>query len=563
MANDDEDEDIWARPFDAATTTAFTPPPPPPLKLASLEWDVKNAPHLLRILTVNMHGRPVDVAHSWMFGNLKLDSAEFAIKQEKGGMHLDCDDEWALFNSQDRRMRAFFEWLDRLPAHVAPHILCFQEIMWGPMIDIAESALKERGFTTLTSISMDVDRGCKTCIPPRMGSGLGIYVRSSAQLDVVDGDKLIFDHKLGADWLVEKGFKWALVRCRDKSLLNRHAAAAKGEGYFVVITCHPQAYNQLYSDIAPGESWFVGFMRKMTRLNFDLRGGFPTAITFAHRKQYQQIVDYVRSEIIPRSMKRTPFLLGAFLAADLNVNRYAVTPESGQESCSKHAVTRKLSREYTAVLKTGMCQPPPTLIEPISRLQPPQGGRFTWDAAQNTIARPLIPNGSRSLAWIDCVMACSFGVSSKHLGMPLYVDNRALSMRLTRGIPEISPFWTSRCSRWRQQLADKRPSYPLVNREIQKRLAKGLAQLRHLQSIFRLGQSSSPPPEEERWKQLVLNAPEKLSSQLWKGLEFYGFRSNDLYVLRETRDLKIGSPHPFRMLYDVSDHHAVLGRILL
>lgn len=549
-------DDLWSRPFDKVGPSVQQTQP----LLGSLQWDVENAGGLLRILTVNMHGRPVDVGQSWLFGNLKIDSEEAAIKQQKGGMHLDCDDEWTLFNSQDRRMRGFFEWLDSLPPHVAPHILCFQEIMWGPMIDIAESALKKRGFTTLASIGLDIDRGCRTCVPPRMGSGLGIYVKASAQLDVVDGDKLIFDHKLGADWLVEKGFKWALVRCRNKQLLGRHTVATKGEGYFVVITCHPQAYNQLYTEVAPGESWFVGFMRKLTRLDFDLRGGFPFAVAKAHKHQYQQIASHVRDEIVPRSLKRTSFLLGAFLAADLNVNRYAVTPESGEESCVSHATTPELSREFAAVLKTGSCATPKLLVEPIAYLQPPNGGRFTWDAAQNSIARPLIPSGSRSLAWIDSVMSCTFG-SVDAIGLPLYVDNRALAMRLPRPVPEISPFWTSRCYSWRKQFADARTSYNLVNTEINKRLALGQRQRHHLLGIFRL----SPVADQtmERWKQLVLKAPERLSSQLWKGVEHYGFLPNDLYVLRETKHLKIGQPHPFRMLADVSDHHAVLARIRL
>jgi hypothetical protein len=554
-------DDVWTRPFDRVPETLQPTQP----ALGSLEWDVRNAGGLLRILTVNMHGRPVDVAQSWMFGNLKIDSEEAAIKQQNGGMHLDCDDEWTLFNSQDRRMRAFFEWLDGLPPHVAPHILCFQEIMWGPMIDIAEVALKKRGWITLASISLDVDRGCRTCVPPRMGSGLGIYVRTSAALDVVEGDKLIFDHKLGADWLVEKGFKWALVRCRNKQLLGRHAVATKGEGYFVVITCHPQAYNQLYTEVAPGESWFVGFMRKLTRFDFDWRGGFPFAIANAHKKQYQQIADYVRDEILPRSLKRTNYLLGTFLAADLNVNRYAVTPESSEESCPNHAATPHLSREFAAVLKTGSCKAPKLLLEPVRELQPPNGGRFTWDASQNTIARPLIPSGSRSLAWIDSVMSCNFGVAPETLGTPVYVDNRALAMRLPKPIPEISPFWTSRCYSWRKQFANARTSYNMVNTEINKRLTLGFAQLRHLRSIFQLNPTPQATAAErvQRWKELVLGAPERLSSQLWKGAAHYGFMPNDLYVMRETKHLKIGLPHPFRMLSDVSDHHAVLARIIL
>jgi hypothetical protein len=61
----------------------------------------------------------------------------------------------------------------------------------------------------------------------------------------------------------------------------------------------------------------------------------------------------------------------------------------------------------------------------------------------------------------------------------------------------------------------------------------------------------------------VRSAPDETSSQVWKGLEFYGLAATDLHAAAETRGLRVGDPHPFRMLTDVSDHHAVLARIRL
>jgi hypothetical protein len=621
------EEGDWARPFDPS---ARWPPGINAVLPGNAEFDRRIAPRSLRILTVNMHGRPLDVSaatrHALDLGVGRIPRSgtatgaagagkggagkEGAGKEGEGkggasflagdagahGDHAACDDEWALSNAQDRRMRAFFEWLDALGPEVYPHVLCFQEIMWTRMIDIAVPELAKRGFVSHPSIALENDRGRRDTWPPRMGSGLGVYVRRDQGLQVVAGGRVVFDGRLGADVLVDKGFKWALVRCRARALLahlarpaapsaarpagpagpagpesraEERAAAARGEVYFLVATCHPQAYNQLYAEPAPGEPGTVAVLRRLVRLGFDLQGGFPDAIVSAHEAQFAQLATSLEEVVAALPPAQKPLRL--FVGADFNVNRYAAAPESAQEGDPATAWTPRVSREFAAVCAALAAVPPRLLREPdvFSRRQPrlatPHGGRFTWDASGNSLAEPLVPGQPRSFALIDGVLASSLG----GLRQPAYIDNRAIAMRLARPVPELSPFWSRSCFVWRRARRGARSSYDPVNRVIAERLALGRAQRSALKRAWRAGR---PPDEKEpapgeaagsgrAWEAFVLAAPYEASSQLWKGLEFYGYRWADLNALRVP--LRVGDPHPFRMIEDVTDHHALLARVIL
>jgi hypothetical protein len=208
------------------------------------------------------------------------------------------------------------------------------------------------------------------------------------------------------------------------------------------------------------------------------------------------------------------------------------------------------------------CGPPPLILqEPDPRLRS-NAGRFTWDGRYNSIAKPILPELKPAFAWIDSVMACGLGLGLDDdvVQNVRYIDNRSIAMRLPVPVPEIAPFWTSKCTRWRNQHSSHHPSYSALNRHIHRRLLIGHHQLTRLQAMYahqkQQGNATS-------WADFVKAAPFAISSQLWKGAAFYGLRTDDLHVLKETSHLKIGDPHPFRMLSDVTDHHAVLSRILL
>jgi hypothetical protein len=487
-----------------------------------------------------MHGRPVDILRS----PLKLD---LSIEKDE---YRDCDTEYFLSNAQERRMRGFFEWLDKLESHVLPHVICFQEVIWVPMIDICVKELNKRGYVSHTNISLDHDKGSPTSFPaPKMGSGLGIYVQRSAGLNVIDGGRQVFDHRLGADWICDKGFKWALISIRNPNL----CALTKGEAYIVVLTTHPQAYNELHHYSPAGEGFWTRMMRKIARFDFDLRGGFPWAIVKAHKNQYHQIANHINQVIIPRVQDKIgckTVLRGLFVAGDFNVNRYATQPETAAESDPFRAFTAEESREFVAVRTTLGCSSAPTILqEPDVRLRPKHGGKFTWDGTDNSLAKPMVSSAPPAFAWIDSILACA-----QKLVLPVkYLDNRSIAMRLPTPIPEVAPFWRLPCYRWRQYQEE----YRSINREIIRRMRQGIGQYRYLANIYRKFNN------RQSWTRFVQSAPYELSSQLWKGVDFYKLRTDDLHINKHTIHLKIGDPHPFRMIADVTDHHAVLARIKL
>jgi hypothetical protein len=216
------------------------------------------------------------------------------------------------------------------------------------------------------------------------------------------------------------------------------------------------------------------------------------------------------------------------------------------------------------------------LQEPDPRLRSSHNGQFTWNGSHNSVAKPLTSDSPPAFAWIDSVLACGYKLNDKEktpLVMPArYIDNRSLAMKLPVAVPEISPFWTSKCFLWRRSNQKHDPIYDQINTLISSNLFTGFQQRQYLLRQFFKFHAPASDTEgtcgtknmlQKKWIKFVLGAPYNLSSQIWKGPKFYGLRTDDLHVHRETQHLKIGDPHPFRMLQDVSDHHAVLARILL
>jgi hypothetical protein len=565
--DDDAEQNDWEAPF--ARSDGKSVGTRPILRSSNGAWDKSNASGLLRILTINMHGRPVDLAQANGALGMRLpgDDATSMIQ---------CDDEYHLANAQERRIRGLFEWLDALPPEAQPHVLCLQEVVWRPMVLIAERELNRRGFLTWPAVSLMADDGCRTCMPPRGGSGLGVYVQRSAGLKVLDGGRMVFEQRIGTDWLIEKGLKWVAIEVPKGAL-------SAGGGVMMVATMHPQAYNELQADSPPGESRLTSFIRGLALADVWWRGGYPGAVTATHASQYQQAAAYLKDTALKRTLAAagTRQLLGVFLGGDLNVNRFAVAPNSLAEASAEQTASSGPSREYRAALQTLGCRQPTILRESSESLAPANDGLFTWDGGKtgSTVAAPLLCTQPPAFGWIDAILTCS----PAGCRQPSYMDNRAVKLRLDRPCPELAPFWLAPCSRWRSRaLADgsaglRAPNYRAANSQCSQRLTQGRTQFFRLAQQFLrkargvalatardcLGLLTGRWPDLARsWSEFVQGAPEAQSSNLWKGLDFYGLRITDLYASPAAR-IPVGAPHAFRMLSDVSDHHGVLARIRL
>lgn len=486
-----------------------------------------------RILTFNINGRPVELADS-----LSKESA--------------CDPEYHLFNSQQKRMRSFFEWLDEFPLLI--DIICLQEVMWKPMIVIAREEMKKRGYTTHKDIDLMSDLGSSSSLGflissfslPEAGSGLAIYVRSGLQ--ILRSGKETFEKRIGVDHLAQKGLKWAIVLNEKKETIG-------------VLTTHPQAYQDIPERPKTGLIGTESIMGSMAR-NFGIKemqllGGYPWAITYVHSLQFKQIRNTIEELI-----SENPDLKGMFVAGDMNVNRYPTKPDSEEEKDLLNAFQEnKISKEFVWMLKDLNCTHPPIKANPFA----PFGGKFTWDGLNNTMAHPL--NNSRgALSWIDYILYFN-GLKTK----PKYMDNQCVPILSKVSFPELAPLWSFDCVLTRDKLIKKQSgvldpllkkrlnAYQVINQKSRDSYQKGQDQLLYLQKSF-----ASQKLSEDKWGPFLQKAPFSISSQIWKGLEFYGYQKEDKDVQRlQAHKFKVGSPHPFRMQTEVSDHYAVLSTIVL
>jgi hypothetical protein len=527
-----------------------------PFIAANPEWDLQRGPALLRIMTLNLAGRPPNLV-------TKLANNE-----------APCSEEYNLQQSQELRMRQILNWLDSLhPASLRPHVICFQELMCEWMRAIADDGLRARGYETHKAIDPASDNGCQSafCFPPRAGSGLAIYVHRRSGLKIVDAGREIFEMRIGLDHLSEKGFAWALV-CSSNPLLGR--------GHFVVMTCHPQAFMRL--QIAPqngaglgDEAWWARVLRWFASVEQSAMGGYPISITRAHEAQFAQMGAFIRHTLLKKLRKQHSChdLLGLFIAGDMNVNRYAAAPDSAAESDEpRGAASRCCSREFTNMLRALDCDDPPIVIEPTPHVS--VRTPFTWNTRENDLARGVV-HDRPAYAWIDYVLSYR---GSSAVPKPLYMDQRPLAVRAVRPYPELSRFWHFGCTKARSQYAHailaehgrgpasrsrRVKSCVAANKQYAARLRLGHLQLEMIRRRFRAGMSAGMS-----WEQFVQAQPYHLSSQVWKGAQWYGFDPSD-HNLRDSafepeyHPRWIGQPHSYRMCKHLSDHHAVLARIRL
>jgi len=491
----------------------------------------------IRLLTFNINGRPAG-----MTSGLSSDASS------------DCDEEYHLYNSQERRMRGFFEWMDSLPVDLKPNIICLQEMMWCNMIVYASEQFAKRGFVTHKKVDLLQDQGDYDSMIPTAGSGLGIYVLQKA-FQLIESESETFETKVGVDKLAKKGFKWMVI---ESKMLRRK---------LIVLNTHPQAYQKLDARPSTGVigsdtflSKIISWIRGHALDQIDQLGGYPLAIARVHTKQLEQI----RNTLLKLITKYQP--TNVFLGGDMNINLYATVPDSMEEK-QEETARKGVSQEAQFMFQFLKLQQPKIVCETREPWAPPSAGQFTWNGHENSWAKQLT-GAKGSLSWLDYVL-----IGGKYK----YGENRCLPVLSRREFPEIAPIWIPFCTAKRnyfirKSVSDDAPKdvkqhvrgYRTLNDAAKARVTLGQQQLQRLRTEFDV------LPEPKNWVSFVQKANVSESSQIWKGLRYYGLLETDFDVTQlrikyacDLRKVKIGTPHPFRVTRDLSDHYAVLGSFCL
>lgn len=586
------------------------------------EWNAA----LLRVLTLNMHGRPMDTVP--VVGG-DLNGVSYSRKV--------CDPVYHLQNGQERRMRGLFEWLDRLPVHQWPDVFCFQEITWVRWFDSCHQQLVQRGYVTHDALDWrrdipgsNVKRDEKTRVTPPVlaGSGLGIYVLARRGLSIVHGMHQPFSDQLGYDQLTSKGAAFALIKIQSP-MISGVAATSNTPIFCGVVNTHTLAYINYVGDprsssehdkpIKVGDT-----CRNPTSTEFRAiaakqladRGGYPEAIVRAHRQQLAAIQQFIYSGVLPFLKQNNIRLHGLYIVGDMNINRYKTT--SATSSLSPSTANVCCSDEYFEMLSIlDAKQPPITLSPPPPLLSTASvgpwkcSGMFSWDSGCNTvISEDAVP--PPTYEWLDYVLYAYGKDDEMRRSLfadgrpdPLYMDNRVVRIQTTRYFPEISAFWQPGCTQKRisylksltasaggqipSATSDPYLAYLVANlrqanAHYDARYQQGVAQQQVLLLAFCKRNAANVSPQSmwktivddaprggltyRQWCEYIYSVPESESMNVWKGLDYYGWNANDVNITADWADPTgrprwVGEPHGYRMLNDVSDHFGVMANVLL
>lgn len=475
-----------------------------------------------------------------------------------------CEPDYHLYNAHEPRVRGFAEFLRRTSP--MPEVLVLQEVMWFPTAELLSAELLKLGYSTHENIDPinPMNRGSiePTTNMPVAPSGLAIYVRDNSAFRIVDAQRFVFKTRIGVDQLAEKGFAWMLVE------------TALTKTKTLILTLHPQAYLKIEAKSPPCEDAKLQMLRNVAQHQVksivasngkgdsnakgDDNDIWRRAIETVHRAQFQQI----QTEIA-RMEKQYPGLR-CVLAGDLNVNRFSPLPWSADEQDKERAQTSSVGAEYKALLS----MLPGFVCLPMSDVDTHP---FSWDTSDNSFAKGLVgepPTFQR----ID-------GCWIKNWATPLFSTRceTVCPMRMPP-TPELSPFWTGQCLAQAMSNNTKH-IWPTMK----ERLVLGWKQLRAC-----LLQATEPAHRDHvstftneqlmnrleyivqnklpEWKAFLKRQPADKTSQLWLGVNGYPLLSADDWGVQEYRKarslnawtLKIGQPHTFRMLSDVSDHHGLM-----
>jgi len=452
-----------------------------------------------------------------------------------------CFPDYHVYNSNEIRIRGFVKWLSALPKECQPDVLCFQELMWLPTTEYLSSRLEQLGYTTginidpLSPDNQGTYTGMGSATFKRAGSGLAMYYKD-AVLNLKQSGKAMFEHRLGADYLCEKGYLWCVFE--------------RNHQHFAVMTLHPQAYVDIALKGPPCENKLVSEMRGIAVMQMKSLGGYPMCIEQIHVKQFEQI-----RNTIQKLKEITPNII---ITGDFNVNSFKAEVNSKEEQSYETAVQGEdEGREFRNVQK---------ILEAKSVASASQVGsqkpyRLTWDPDHNLFCRSHDTNIPSVYQKIDHTFITNDSQFS-------YVDQQIVPLRLNP-FPELDLFWTSACFKMRA-VHGSNPSNTMIHQS----LMKGIEQRNKALQQASLEQKNDP----KQWIRYIQQLPFSQSSQLWKGLEWYGFLTQATptepidfgiqqfqseYAKQLLNEYKIGDPHPFRMLAEVSDHAGLMTRFVL
>lgn len=462
--------------------------------------------------------------------NLALKPLDVLDRQTKGALGInpaDCDPEYQVYNSHERRARGFIQSLEILQHQ--PDILCLQELMWSPMIVLIDDALQALGYATHSIIHPLAKANKGT--PTLAASGLAIYVKTS-RLKIEHSGIQTFNTRIGLDHLSRKGLIWAYLRPQDN---NKP---------FIVMTLHPQAYVQVSSTSPPcGESEMASGLRDLLRMEKLFYGGYPKVIETVHKDQ----IDDIASILALLKQKFSKHIQNRILlVGDWNINSYA--PRTGYDLDEQDYYTAQKGDSQNAEYRSLLIH---TLHLKAGKRLNAQEYPFSWDPRKIVFARdqggdsPVYQNIDHAF-----LLRADTNASLTERLLPLYL----------KPFPELGAFWSFSSHKCRMRLTSMQEEkgeegYKAIIIASQRRISFG--QLQRKKALKKWTEEGEG--KRQTWEEFVLALPYRESSQLWKGFAFYEIQDTDVGAIwmQKHEPLEIGQIHPYRMLNAVSDHMAL------
>ena len=441
----------------------------------------------IKIMTQNLHFRP-----------------ETFFKQDAKV----CSGESNFQNIQYRRACEFVSAIKNMVGD-QPDILCIQEATDSIANTKLFDGLEKLGYTNIIQKELfekkfqnkDLDPDRMTFLPDiykttyiRNIPGLSISYKKEEYTSIFE-DEFTFPgegifgyftdlHKRsgvsGADYLGYKGGVASLLQVPNSKVGN--VSADNKRNCILILNVHPSPFVELKGklanwvmshsddfkkvyDIHKNQVTLVRMYIDAFLLYLGIKKGYFTekANIIADKFSYEYHKYY---ESIANAGNNLNFseinLMGVFVTGDMNINRYEGL--AGSELEKKFETGANCcSYEFYQMLHRLSCDQPPIVPDvnetrwvhyvPGGTLPPGRGGLYTWDGEINAITQdPLWP---KSFQWIDYVLYYhGFGkfdpLFHNSDPVPLYMDNRAIRLKMTKKIPEISKFYTS-CVEWRQE----------------------------------------------------------------------------------------------------------------
>lgn len=382
-------------------------------------------------------------------------------------------------NAQERRACEFVGALTMMEEHERPHILCIQEATHYAANRILYDKLEFIGYKGVKQSDLTVP------LPLINPAGLTIFINQSSGIEIVSADSLVFGSvvvnaenpaqsvldflmsekkTLGADNLGYKG-------CLAVELkIPKGIAGMDEDTYIIVATIHPSPYVQLKTgDTLYGlTNWFCAVEQY-------------GEVVKIHKKQLDDTAAFLqrfRKDCWEKHLAQKVHLpqMQIYMTGDMNINRYAVAPDSDQEKNPVDA-SACCSVEYYDMLRRLNAEQPPVIPDvnrarwqtyrskwepttdgqgkqiwrkvPTEEVTMPvgRGGLFTWDGEINAITKS--PKWPESFSWIDYILYRKDGPR------PLYMDNRAIRLTARKEFPEVSTYFQPSCVMFRNELVKK------------------------------------------------------------------------------------------------------------